>query len=76
MKKDKVMHFLAGIGITIMVGLVTSPLVGFAVAVVVGAAKELIWDLWLKKGTPEFLDFVATAVGAGGMFVVFKVLGF
>lgn len=36
---------------------------GFLVAAVVGAAKEIIWDWLLKKGTPEFLDFVATVAG-------------
>jgi uncharacterized membrane protein len=36
---------------------------GFLVAAVVGAAKEIIWDWLLKKGTPELLDFVATVAG-------------
>jgi len=36
---------------------------GFLVAAVVGAAKEIIWDWLLQKGTPEFLDFVATVLG-------------
>lgn len=36
---------------------------GFLVAAVVGAAKEIIWDWLLKKGTPEFLDFMATVLG-------------
>jgi uncharacterized membrane protein len=36
---------------------------GFLVAAVVGAAKEIIWDWLLKKGTPELLDFVATVLG-------------
>ena len=36
---------------------------GFLVAAVVGAAKEIVWDWLLKKGTPELLDFVATVAG-------------
>jgi len=36
---------------------------GFLVAAVVGAAKEIVWDWLLKKGTPELLDFVATVLG-------------
>jgi len=27
-------------------------------------AKEMIWDKWLGKGTPEFYDFVAGLFGA------------
>ncbi len=36
---------------------------GILVAAVVGAAKEIVWDWLLKKGTPELLDFVATVAG-------------
>ena len=29
----------------------------------IGAAKELIYDLWMKKGTPEWIDFIGTTIG-------------
>ena len=41
----------------------TIPLTGAITAAVAGAVKEIIWDWLLKKCTPEFLDFLATAIG-------------
>jgi hypothetical protein len=33
-------------------------------------AKEIVWDKWLKRGTPDFYDFVAGLYGAfGGVFI-------
>lgn len=60
---DKVKHIIAGM----IIGLITALLIrrfwikdlmilGAVVALLAGAAKELIWDKWLKKGTPEFAD--------------------
>lgn len=51
---------------------------GLFVATVAGALKELVWDKWLKRGTPEWLDFWATVLGGviGGLVVVLlKLLG-
>ncbi len=61
--KDKKLHLLAGLALSILAGLLFCPIVGLATAAVVGALKEIIWDWLLKKGTPEFLDFVATVAG-------------
>lgn len=36
---------------------------GIGTAIVVGAGEELIWDLTLKKGNPEWTDFEATFIG-------------
>ena len=63
MPKDKKLHILAGLALSILAGLSFCPLIGLATAAVVGALKEIIWDWLLKKGTPEFLDFVATVAG-------------
>ena len=61
--KDKQKHLLAGLALSILAGLLFCPLIGLATVAVVGALKEIIWDWLLKKGTPEFLDFVATVAG-------------
>ncbi len=61
--KDKQKHFLAGLALSLLAGLLFCPIVGLATAAVVGALKEIIWDWLLKKGTPELLDFVATVLG-------------
>ena len=63
MPKDKKLHWLAGLALSLAAGLLFCPIVGLATAAVVGALKETIWDWLLKKGTPELLDFVATVAG-------------
>ena len=63
MPQDKQKHLLAGLALSILAGLLFCPTVGLAIAAVVGALKETIWDWLLKKGTPELLDFVATVAG-------------
>ena len=63
MNSDKLKHLLVGLALSLLAGLLFCPLIGLAAAAVVGALKEIIWDWLLKKGTPEFLDFVATVVG-------------
>jgi hypothetical protein len=35
----------------------------------IGGAKELVWDKWLDKGTPEWKDFWATMVGCGTFII-------
>ena len=71
---DKVKHIIAGMTI----GLITALLIrlfwtkdlmilGAGFAMLGGVAKELIWDKWLKKGTPEFAD--AWFTFWGGLFI-------
>lgn len=71
MKKDKIKHLLGGIGVSTLVGIVFAPLIGLYTGIVAGALKEIIWDWLLKKGTPEFLDFLTTAFGS---FIAFLML--
>jgi len=63
MGKDKLYHIIAGFGIALLIGLF-NPIAGLIIACLVGAAKEVIWDMAMKKGTFEMLDFLATALGA------------
>lgn len=62
MKKDKLYHVIAGFLIGLIFGLI-KPVAGIILAVGAGAAKELIWDGAMKKGTLDGLDFLATALG-------------
>ena len=73
--KDKQKHFLAGLALSLLAGLLLCPIVGLATAAVVGALKEIIWDWLLKKGTPEFLDFVATVAGGALGAVILRAAG-
>mgnify|MGYP000845584124 CR=1 FL=1 len=71
MEKDKIKHLLGGIGVSTLVGIVFTPLIGLYTGIVAGALKEIIWDWLLKKGTTEFLDFFTTAFGS---FIAFLML--
>ncbi len=73
-KQDKLKHLLAGIGISLVLGVQFSPLIGLLIAAIVGALKEIIWDWLLRKGTPEFLDFLATALGGALGYIMLTLL--
>lgn len=68
---DKKLHLAAGLIIGFVgatwfpAGLGTLPgfLVSPFVAGVVGILKELVWDKWMGKGTPEFADAAYTFGG-------------
>lgn len=75
MPKDKKLHLLAGLALSILAGLLFCPLIGLATAAVVGALKEVIWDWWWKRGTPEWLDFLATCLGGAIGSLILKILG-
>jgi len=73
-KRDKLKHLLAGIGISLVFGVQFTPFIGLIIAVIVGALKEIVWDWLLKKGTPEFMDFLATALGGAIAYMVVKIV--
>jgi len=62
MKIDKLYHLIAGFVISVFFGLI-SPITGLITAVIIGAAKEVIYDKLMKRGCFEVLDFVATVIG-------------
>lgn len=59
---DKQAHFFAGAAIAASVALYFDPLAGLASGILAGAAKE-IYDR-TGRGTSDFKDFLATALGA------------
>ena len=73
--KDKVMHLLAGLALSILAGHFAYPMFGLLIAAAVGALKEIIWDWWWKRGTPEWLDFLATCLGGAIGSLILKILG-
>ena len=62
MKKDKLYHLIAGFAISLIFGLF-NPIAGLIIAVGAGFTKDVVWDLYLKKGTFEVLDIFFTGVG-------------
>lgn len=63
MTKDKLYHLIAGFAIALIFGLF-NPILGLVVAVLAGIVKDVVWDLFLKKGKFEVLDIFATVIGA------------
>jgi ribonuclease PH len=63
MTKDKLYHLIAGFAISLIFGLF-NPILGLVIAISVGVAKDVVWDLYLKRGTFEMLDIFATVIGA------------
>lgn len=61
---DKRQHMLGSAALVLAYRLYGGSLVASAVLVlVIGALKELVYDDLLKFGDPEWLDFVADALG-------------
>jgi len=73
MYQDKFAHVLAGIAVSAMLypfGEVAA-ILGYCIAAFV---KEAVWDLMLRKGTPDAADAVATMVGGTVYIVWMRVL--
>ncbi len=73
LEKDKKLHLLAGLALSILTGLFVSPKWGLIVATVIGALKEIVWDWWWKKGTPEWWDFWCTVLGGMAGYVILMI---
>jgi len=62
-RKDYLLHFIAGTLIFCFSVLFFEPITAMAITVVIGGLKEAVWDGWLRKGTVEVEDAVATFLG-------------
>jgi len=69
MTLDQQAHFFAGAAIAASVALYLDPLYGLAAGILAGAAKELRDRAGF--GTPDFKDFIATAIGAAVVLPAF-----
>ena len=58
--KDKLLHFFVGSVILFLSLLVFNTLASISIVVFVAAIKEVIYDDFLGKGTPEVQDFIYT----------------
>ena len=74
MPRDKKLHLLSGLALSILAGLLFCPLIGLATTAVGGALKEIVWDWLLKKGTPDLLDFAATVAGGVIGYTLLKLI--
>lgn len=60
--EDKANHFIAGLFIFFLFGVLAHPIAGLAASIMAGFFKE-IKDRLSKNGTPDLLDFIATVAG-------------
>ena len=67
-QQDKQKHFIAGLLVFGFFHFVFPPVAGIA-PLLVGIAKEVIWDKMLGKGTPDKWDAVVT--GLPGLLALF-----
>jgi len=58
--KDKLLHFFVGSIILFLSLLFFNTTVSVSIVVATAAVKEIIYDDFLGKGTPEVADFVYT----------------
>lgn len=64
MRKDLLLHALCGFVIALIACFISGNFwIGWLIAILAGAGKELIYDKWLKRGTPDKFDFYATVWG-------------
>jgi hypothetical protein len=58
--KDKLLHFFAGSVILFLSLLFFNTLASISIVVFVALIKEIVYDDFLGKGTPEVQDFIYT----------------
>jgi hypothetical protein len=59
--KDKLLHFFYG-SIISFLSIVIFGINGLWINVVIAAAKEIVYDGLMKKGTVDFYDFIFTCI--------------
>ena len=61
--QDGLAHVLASLVLCGVLGAFLPLWAAVVITLAVGFIKELVWDLWLEKGTAEWRDIVSDAVG-------------
>ncbi len=61
--QDGLAHILASLVLCAVLGAFLPLWAAVLITLAIGIAKELVWDKWLKKGTAEWKDIIADAVG-------------
>ena len=59
-EKDKLLHFFVGSCILFLSLLFFNTLISISIVVIIATIKEIVYDDFLKKGTPELADFIYT----------------
>lgn len=70
--KDKLLHFVGGTFISFPLITLFST-TGFLISILIFAAKEIIYDKIMKKGTPELNDFIYSIIPAILLLITRKI---
>lgn len=62
-RKDDLLHILFSVIIMTVLKLLLPWWIAALLTILIGILKELIWDKWLKKGTPEWRDLLSDIIG-------------
>lgn len=73
-RRDYLLHLIAGTYIYLLVCLLTSNnLLAMLSVILIGVGKELVYDKWLGRGTPEIEDAIITILG-GVVILIYNLL--
>ena len=61
--QDGLAHILVSLVLCTVLGVFLPLWADVIISLAVGIIKELVWDLWMEKGTAEWRDIVSDAVG-------------
>ena len=61
--QDGLAHILVSLVLCAVLGAFLPLWAAVVITLALGFIKELVWDLWLEKGTAEWRDIVSDAVG-------------
>lgn len=61
--QDGLAHILVCLVLCAVLGAFLPLWLAAVITLAVGFIKELVWDLWMEKGTAEWRDIVSDAVG-------------
>lgn len=67
--QDKANHVIYGMIIYYLAQFILTPVATLALVVAFAIGKE-VYDWLSKKGTPEFLDFMSTVMGALPLYIL------
>ena len=61
--QDGLAHILVSLVLCAVLGAFLPLWAAVVITLALGFIKELVWDLWMEKGTAEWRDIIADAVG-------------
>ena len=61
--QDGLLHILCSLVLCAVLAAFLPWWAAVLISLAVGFIKELVWDLWMEKGTAEWRDIVSDAVG-------------